>query len=621
MSATPRPRSPQAESRQPGPVSLDVNTDSAVDASPGQLSPGQLSPGQLSRRHVIAGAAALGAGATIGTGLLAGCGGGAASGTRKQTLYLAGWQWGPAANFNPASPTAGFPTAARQMQLVYESLFMFDLRDSSLQPQLAASIQQTDARTLVVKLRPEAAWQDGKPVTADDVVYTFDLGKRQTGVYWNSAWEYLDAVTKTDDTTVTFALRAANPNPGMTRRDLCETYILPAHVWSQIEKQYPTVAEYPNTKPVGSGPYTLDSYNGSQLVYVRDDKYWGKSVHGQLPAPKRIVHPIYKDNASGDLAFEQGQVDVMQQFTPQIWKMWTDKHKPVGTWYDAAPYFIPAGMPMLVFNTARPGLNNAKVRRALAFSIDYPRIAEQAVSRYSEPVRSSLILPTEAEKQYFDEANIAANGWKYDPAKAKHILEAELGAKKGSDGVYTLPDGTRLAWKLQTPTGWSDWQTAIQVVAESTKACGFDLTLDYPQVNQLTPSVQTGNFDLVLWYIGAQTTAATPWQRFRDVMEIRGVNPVGQNAYFNYGRFSDPRVAPLLDRAATATGADLRSALTELDTIFMQNAPMVPLVYRPLDFFEYNESVWTGFPNAKEPTAPPTFSGAGVLWLYGISAK
>jgi peptide/nickel transport system substrate-binding protein len=312
----------------------------------------------------------------------------------------------------------------------------------------------------------------------------------------------------------------------------------------------------------------------------------------------------------------------MQQFTPQIWKMWQDKKLPVGTWYDKPPYYIPGGMPMLVMNTTKKGLGDARVRRALAHAINYPRIAEQAMSQYSDPAQSSLILPKGADAQYFDAANVAANGWTYDTAKATQILEQELGAKKGSDGVYKLADGTRLGpWKVQTPNGWSDWQTAVQVVVESAKAAGFDLTADFPEANTLTPNVQNANFDLAVWYITGQTTAGTPWERFRDVMESRGVAAPGHSAFYNYGRFSNAAVGPLLDKGATATGDELKATLKQLDTIFMQNAPMIPLMYRPLDFFEVNGSVWKGFPTEKNPTAPPTFSGAGVLWLYDISPK
>jgi peptide/nickel transport system substrate-binding protein len=575
------------------------------------------------RRQVIKGAAAVGA-AVAGASALAACGddSGDTLTERQQTLFIAGFQWGPPPNFNPLSPTAAWPTAADQMMLIYETLFGYDLLDGSLKPQLATGMEQPDPLTMVVKIQPDAKWQDGKPVTADDVVYTFDLGKRNKTLHYSPAWEYLSSVEKTDDKTVTFKLSAERTNPGMTKTNLCKTYILPAHLWKDYESKNSNILEFINDKPVGSGPYKLDSQNAQQLVFTRFDEYWGKGVRGKLPVPKKIVHPIFKDNAAGNLAFERGEVDIMQQFTPAIWKMWEEKKLPVGTWFDKEPYYIPGGMPMLTINTTKPGLNNPKVRRALAHAIDYARIAETAMSRYSVPAKASLILPTDAEKQFLDEGAVNSTGWKYDPAKAGQILEQELGAKKGPDGIYTLGDGTRLGpWVVQTPNGWSDWQAAINIVAESTKAAGFDIKVNFPEANTVTPAVQNGNYELALFYIGASTDASTPWARYRDVLDIRGTNPIGQSSFYNYGRFTDARVAPLLDRAATATGADLATAIKQLDEIYRETAPMIALMYRPLDFYEFNQQVWTGFPTAKNPKAPPTFRGAGIGWLYEISPK
>ena len=576
-----------------------------------------------SRRHFLAGAALVG-GAVVGASALAACGedSGENLSERQQTLFIAGFQWGPPPNFNPLSPTSAFPTQSTQLQLIYESLFGFDLRDGSLKPQLAASLDQPDAQTIVVKLQPDAKWQDGKPVSADDVVYTFEMGKRLKDVHWSASWEYLASVTKTDDKTVTFKLNPERLNPGMVKFSLCNTFMLPSHLWTGYESANAKIIEFINDKPVGSGPYKLDSYNPQQIVMTRDDNYWGKGVRGKLPAPKKIVHPIFKDNAAGNLAFERAEVDIMQQFTPSIWKMWEEKKLPVGTWFDKDPYYVPGSIPMLTINTTKPGLNNPKVRRALAHAIDYARIAETAMSRYSVPAKSILVLTTDAEKQFLDEAAVAANGWKYDPAKAAQILEQELGAKKGADGIYTLGDGTRMGpWTVQTPNGWSDWQAAINIVAESTKAAGFDIKTNFPEANTVTPAVQNGNYDLACWYIGASTHAGTPWARYRDVLDIRGTNPVGTSSFYNYGRFSDPRVAPLLDKAATATGGELASAIKQLDLIYMETAPMIVLMYRPIDFYEFNQQVWTGFPTAKNPKAPPTFQGAGFLWLYEISPK
>jgi len=399
----------------------------------------------LTRRQVIAGAA-LGFGALTGGGALAGCsrasGGGAAGDARHQTLFIAGWQWSTPTNFNPLNPTAAFPTALDQMQFLYEALFGFDIRDGSLKPHLAQSLAMPDAKTIVVKLQPAATWQDGRRVTADDVVYTFELAKRHSEAPYAYFWQYVSEVTAAGGHTVTFALNPRQTNPGMTKASLAQVGILPRHLWTGYEAKNPNLVEFTNMRPVGSGPYKLLSADATRLKFVRDDHYWGASVHGRLPAPKWIVHPIFKDNAAGDLAFERGEVDVSQQFTPQIWKMWQDLGLPVATWFDHPPYHVPGSIPMLVINTTKKGLDDPRVRRALAHAIDYPRIAATAMSRYSDPAQSSLIIPKGSEQQYFDANNVATNGWRHDPARAAALL-GQAGAAKGGDGVYRLA-GRRL---------------------------------------------------------------------------------------------------------------------------------------------------------------------------------
>ena len=165
----------------------------------------------------------------------------------------------------------------------------------------------------------------------------------------------------------------------------------------------------------------------------------------------------------------------------------------------------------------------------------------------------------------------------------------------------------------------------MTIIVENLKAVGLNASAQFPQPPQTITNVQNGNFDLAVFYVSG-ASPGTPWQRFRDALDSRGVPPIGQSAFYNYGRFTNPQWAGLLDKAATATGAfmmgiALKSLFTQLDTIFMQNAPMIPIMYRPLDFFEANETAWTGFPSSATNSAAPMFRGAGVDWLYQISPK
>jgi len=174
---------------------------------------------------------------------------------------------------------------------------------------------------------------------------------------------------------------------------------------------------------------------------------------------------------------------------------------------------------------------------------------------------------------------------------------------------------------VRCPQGWTDWQTAVNIVVENGKEAGFDLKEDYPDAPVVTSKIQNGDFDLNLWYI-AGAGPASPWKRFRDMLDNRGVAPFGQTAFWDFNRFSDPTVADLLDKAgATTDPAKAKEYFDQLDKIFMKNIPGIPLMYRPFEFYEFNQSVWTGFPTSADPSAPPTFQFGGVQILYKLKAK
>jgi peptide/nickel transport system substrate-binding protein len=544
---------------------------------------------------------------------------------RNQTLYIGGFQWDPPTTFNPLStglatwPAQGAPNTTQNS--LYESLFGFNLQSGKLDPVVGKDLNWPDNKTAVVTLQSGTHWSDGQPLTADDVVYTYQLGKNYKDAYFSTLWDYLTGVTAKDDHTIQFDLNSDKLNPGMIKFYLGAVSLMPKHVWSGRESGGGSLATFADMQPVGSGPFKVQAASPERVILVRDDNYWGKSMYG-TPKPQYIVHPIFKSNDDGNLAFQRGELDLSQQFTPQIWQMWEQQNLPVGTWFKQEPYHLPGSIPMVHVNVARKGLDDPKVRRALAYSINYPQIAATAMSRYSIPAKASLMVPGGIEQKYIDDSLISANGWSYDPQKATQILEGDLGAKKGSDGIYVLPNGTRLGpWKVICPYGWTDWMTALELVAQGAQAAGIDVSTDFPQAGTVNSSVGNADFDLAMWGVSG-VSAASPWLRFRDVLDNRGVPPAGTRAFWNYNRYSNPAVGPLLDKAAAATSdQDLMSLYGQLDKIFMTDVPTIPLMYRPLEFFEYNQSVWTGFPNSDNPTSPPTQSGAGVKLLYTIQPK
>ena len=141
------------------------------------------------------------------------------AGAAGETLFIAGFQWGPPTSFNPFGAYPAWPTGGGQSQLIYESLLRFNLLDGSLTGGLAKEIQQPDQNTIVLPLQDGTKWSDGSELTAEDVAFTFDLAK-QTALSFSTIWNYVDSIEATDARTVTIKIKADPYNPGFVKNVL-----------------------------------------------------------------------------------------------------------------------------------------------------------------------------------------------------------------------------------------------------------------------------------------------------------------------------------------------------------------------------------------------------------------
>ncbi|WP_163881728.1 ABC transporter substrate-binding protein [Paenibacillus favisporus] len=543
---------------------------------------------------------------------------------RNETLYINGIQWGPPSNFNLLSGNPAFPiNYGNSRELVYETLFMINQLDGKLEPLLGTKYEWTDDMTLRIELNKDAKWSDGQPFTSDDVVYTYQLGKKYD-INWSNYWAYIADVTADGPNAVKIMLNKDNPNR-LTVLDSIELIpMMPKHIWEEIEKKsnndLATIRKEVNANPVATGPYKIYFYNDQKITIVRDDNYWGKSLFGKLPAPKYITHVIYKDNAAGDLAFKSGQVDVSQQFIPQVWNMWKNG-APIKTYLKDAPYYVPGSMPSIFFNFSKKGLDNPDVRRAIAMSIDYKKISDLAMSGYSAAMQPSLTLNTDAESKYVDQAAIKSLQWTTDVKAANELLDS-IGAKKGKDGIRVL-NGTRLGpFEVECPYGWSDWNAALEIVAQSAKAIGIEIRTKFPEAPVWTNDLQTGKFDIIMNTPAGGVNPSQPWSRAHDIMYSKEVAPLGEMAFWNWGRYKNDKADQIIDKIPSVTDqAELKTLYTDLTKIWLTDIPSIPLMYRPWVFHTVNESVWKGFPvDGDGSNIPPQIAmdGAGIRALYQI---
>src|SRR5215510_7568007 len=158
----------------------------------------------------------------------------------------------PSQNFNPYVQSAtGF--SAQATGLIYEPLYIFNIMNPTSQPTpMLASGQPTwsnGGKTLTVPIRSGVTWNDGKPLTASDVAFTYNLVKKNPTLYTASA-PLVTSATATSPTSVT--LNFASPQFANLFL-IGQVYIVPQHVWSSVT--------YTDANPVGSGPYMLQTYS------------------------------------------------------------------------------------------------------------------------------------------------------------------------------------------------------------------------------------------------------------------------------------------------------------------------------------------------------------------------
>ena len=568
---------------------------------------------------------------------------------RSETLYLAGWQWGEPSSFNPLLATAAWPLNGGH-NLLYETVLSYDPQKGQMAPLLADDFKQNDG-SLELTVNPGARWSDGKPVTGYDVKFSFDVGRTYKSLQVSPVWQYLTEIRLLDDAgnpmpdtpnvapgyarRVEFVLNKDKLNPLTVMDVLQNTRVVPRHVIEPLlAKAGGNIDEFLKlnfqNNPVVSGPYQLKNYNSEKVVLERRDDYWGnQALHGgKLPGPKYIVHPLYKSNSAFSIALQQGRLDVSSTFVPRIWRK---QPKGVGTWFDKTPYFLAASMPMLFINVKHGPLADVSYRRAMAFSVNYTDIRELAMSDYAEPLQGGLILPFGTEARYFSKEDVEKFGARYDTTRAKQIL-AEAGYQsifnEQGDLVETRDkSGKRVpTMYINSPTGWSDWEAMVRIAVRGMREAGIDARERFVDGNIFWNDIYAGEFDLIMFTPVGPPSPAQPWARFEFLLTSSDFAPQGEKMYKNMGRFNDPKspgyIARIDELLATIPSmkdpAQVATAYRELNILFMQQQPTIPLVYRPDNFYEFSTRHWTNFPTAKNPYLPPQSPGermgTHMLW-------
>ncbi|WP_025745800.1 ABC transporter substrate-binding protein [Kallotenue papyrolyticum] len=500
-------------------------------------------------------------------------------------------------NFNPFVGDNRFPT----VNGVYEPLMIYNTIKGELVPWLATGYEWGDGnRKLTFKLRDDVQWSDGQPFTARDVVFTFNLFKEHTGLQgpggqaMTGETAYIESVTAPDDTTVEFTFAQAF-TPGLY--DIANQNIVPEHIWKDVADPL----KFTNENPVGTGPFTEVAVFQNQVYEVhRNPNYWQPGK----PAVQGLRFPAYPGNDQANLATINGENDWAGNFIPDIEQTFVAKDpEHFGYWFPSTGATV-----MLYLNTTRAPFDNVDVRKAISMALNRDQIVEVAMYGYTHPADATGL--SDAYPNYKSERVVQAGSELVtrNIERANQLLDA-AGLTRGAGGIRQLPDGTPLRYDLNVVSGWTDWVSACQIMAQNLREVGIEATVRTYDFSAWFERVQKGDFDMS---IGWSSGGATPFNYYRSQMSQRSFRPVGEAAGENWHRYVSQRADELLNQfAATSDLAEQQQIAEQLQQTFVDELPAVPLFPGPM-WYEYNTRRFEGFPNEENPYAVGSPFGMGT---------
>jgi peptide/nickel transport system substrate-binding protein len=464
-------------------------------------------------------------------------------------------------------------------RLAFEPFIDLDGRGRP-QPELLAEIPtrtngglSADGRTIVYRLR-SMRWSDGRPVTAADVLFTLRaILDPNNPVRSHEGYDLIDRAQARGSRTVIFHLKRAWAPAVMSyfSYGFAPQFVLPAHV---LESQAPLArAAFNATPTVGDGPYRFVSWRrGEGLRYVANSRYW----RGEPHVRELIVRTI-PDPSTNLLLLRAGELDWNLIAPAQLAVVRGDPN--VG--FVTVPTAVVAG---LAFNTSHAPLDDVRVRRAIAMSIDRDAISRKItlglypVTNMMQPRFSWAFDPTVREPQY-------------DPLRADRLLDA-VGWRRATAGLRVKGgEALRLTY-VQFPETATGVRVAAAVQA-ALRQRGIDVAIKAVSNAQLflprTGVLAMGTFDL----------AYVPWTMGADPDDS---SVLGCGAPSNYMRWCDRQVE-LLEHAAIGTvDASVRKRLygrigrivaAQVPILFLFNADYV---------YAYRKRLLDFAPNAFLPT-------------------
>ena len=423
--------------------------------------------------------------------VLSACGGG-----NEKAIVRIGWAGSPD-NLNPGM---GILTESYTIyNLVYDTMYSLNL-DGSFTLSIADSVERSDdGLVYTYKIKDGIKWHDGKPLTAEDVAFSYNLYKDTPEYpYLNGYYTTYFASVESKGNEVILTLTEAIPN---IESQLVFLYILPKHVWEGVNK-----LEYENFEMIGSGPFKMAEYAQNEFVRLTANK----EHFSRPPKVDEVVFQTFENQDALVQGLKTGQLDMITEMpntSVETLKAEENVEVVIG-----AP-FSP-GVTDIIFNqidpdncptdagglcTGHPALRDRNVRLAMAHATDKQKLIDLILLGLGTP--GLTLIPDGLGVWY----NNSIKDYEYDVAAANKILDDAGYKDTDGDKIREMPDGSKpLTFRLNWPSDSINAPRMAELLSEMWGEIGISLEMQAVDPDALTAQCCPAfDFDIMIWGWGS----------------------------------------------------------------------------------------------------------------------
>jgi len=413
--------------------------------------------------------------------------------------------------------------------------------DEDFQPLLAQRWEWDDQRTLVFHLDPRARWQDGKPVTAADVAFTFAVYTDSlVNSPYRSTVRSISAVNARDSLTAVFRFRRRYPE--MFYDAVYHLRILPAHLLHALPRTQWRSAAF-GRAPVGSGPYRFVRWSAGESIELAADS----SFFLGRPHIRRLIWRFTPDLQVAVTQVIAGDADAVEVLGPP------DNVKRVREAPQLATYPYRGTLyGFLGFNLAASGdsarphplFGDRELRRALAMAVDREALRKNVWGDLAH-------VPPGPLARIWPIWDPETRELPYDTTQAGRLL-TRLGWHDASGDGLRERNGATLAFRILVPTTSALRRQYARLLQQQFRGVGADVQLDEVEFSVFNERLQAGRFDAALITRNADPTPSS------SIAQVWTQAGLGGS---NYGRYANPAFDRLVEQATAATSRDAATRL------------------------------------------------------------